>query len=435
MTSTLPGSRSASLLSVRQMAIQARRAGRVLGTLPTSQKNAALSEVAAQLRANAEQILTANAEDVRAARAAGLGEALIDRLTLTLERLAAVAADVDNVVTLPDPVGETLGEVTRPNGLHVSRRRVPLGVLGVIYESRPNVTVDVATLAVKSGNAVILRGGKETAHSNAVLVRVIGEALAQHGIPADAVQVISDPDRARMLELLRLDDLVDAIIPRGGAGLHRFCVENATVPVIVGGVGVVHLYLDESYVQDAAGIQSAAELIFNSKVQRPSACNALDTLLLTEAAARLALPSVARELLAAGVELRADPLTFKLLEEHQLAATSATPNDFGTEFLALTLSLKTVSGLDEALDFIAEYGNHTDAILTRDERQAELFVQNVDSAAVIVNASTRFNDGAQLGLGAEVAVSTQKLHARGPMALAELTTMKWVVRGEGQIRV
>ena len=248
-----------------------------------------------------------------AAYAAGLGAALIDRLTLTPQRLGGVAADVENVVTLPDPVGETLGEATRPNGLKVSRRRVPLGVLGVIYEARPNVTVDVATLAVKSGNAVILRGGKETRRSNAVLVRLIGEALAQHGIPEAAVQVISDPDRARLLELLRLDDLVDAIIPRGGAGLHRFCVENATVPVIVGGVGVVHLYLDESYVQDAAGVHSAAEIIDNSKVQRPSACNALDTLMLTPASARLALPSVARQLLAAGVELRADPFTLELL--------------------------------------------------------------------------------------------------------------------------
>ena len=249
-----------------------------------------------------------------AARAAGLTEALIDRLSLTPERLEGMAADVDKVATLPDPVGQTLGEETRPNGLKVSRRRVPLGVLGVIYEARPNVTVDVAALAVKSGNAVILRGGKETGQSNAVLVRIIAQALAEHGIPAGAVQVIADPDRARMLELLKLDDLVDAIIPRGGAGLHRFCVENATVPVIVGGVGVVHLYLDESYVQDAAGVASASEIVLNSKAQRPSVCNALDTLLLTEASARLALPAIARDLLAAGVELRADPLTFGMLQ-------------------------------------------------------------------------------------------------------------------------
>ncbi len=416
------------------MAAAARRAGRVLGSLPTEQKNAALNEVAASLRISAAEILAANALDVAAARAAGLGAALIDRLTLTPQRLEGIAADVENVVRLPDPVGETLGEATRPNGLKVSRRRVPLGVLGVIYEARPNVTVDVATLAIKSGNAVILRGGKETGRSNAVLVRLISEALAGHGIPADAVQVISDPDRARLLELLKLDDLVDAIIPRGGAGLHRFCVENATVPVIVGGVGVVHLYLDESYVQDAAGLESAAEIIGNSKVQRPSACNALDTLLLTPASAQAALPTLARQLLGAGVELRADAFTLELLTDAGLPAVAATEADYGTEFLSLTLSLKTVADLNGALAFIAEYGNHTDAILTRDEAQAERFVQQVDSAAVIVNASTRFNDGAQLGLGAEVAVSTQKLHARGPMALFELTTTKWVVRGEGQVR-
>ncbi|AWN22792.1 glutamate-5-semialdehyde dehydrogenase [Deinococcus irradiatisoli] len=431
---TVPEAAPTRVPTVREQAVEARRAGRVLGTLPTEQKNAALRAVAASLRRHAAEILTANALDVEAARAAGLNDALIDRLTLTPQRLEGVAADVDKVVTLPDPVGEVVSEVTRPNGLKVSRRRVPLGVLGVIYEARPNVTVDVATLAVKSGNAVILRGGKETVRSNAVLVRLIGEALSQHGLPPAAVQVISDPDRARMLELLRLDDLVDAIIPRGGAGLHRFCVENATVPVIVGGVGVVHLYLDESYVQDEAGIESACELIGNSKVQRPSACNALDTLLLTPTSARLALPDVARRLVAAGVELRADPLTYELLQSHGIAAVPAQEDDFGREFLALTLSLKTVAGLGEALDFIALHGNHTDAILTRDPVQAELFVQNVDSAAVMVNASTRFNDGAQLGLGAEVAVSTQKLHARGPMALTELTTTKWVVRGEGQVR-
>ncbi len=431
---TVPEVAPAQAPTVREMAVRARRAGRVLGTLPTHQKNAALLAVAASLRHNAAEILAANALDVEAARAGELSGALIDRLTLTPQRLEGVAADVDKVAALPDPVGEILGEVTRPNGLNVSRRRVPLGVLGVIYEARPNVTVDVATLSVKSGNAVILRGGKETARSNAVLVRVIAGALAQHGIPEGAVQVIGDPDRARMLELLKLDDLIDAIIPRGGAGLHRFCVENATVPVIVGGVGVVHLYLDESYVPDQAGVQSACELIVNSKVQRPSACNALDTLLLTPTSARLALPAVAEHLTSAGVELRADPFTFELLQAQGLPAVLAAEDDFGNEFLALTLSLKTVSGLDEALDFIALHGNHTDAILTRDAQQAETFVQNVDSAAVMVNASTRFNDGAQLGLGAEVAVSTQKLHARGPMALVELTTTKWVVRGEGQVR-
>ena len=416
------------------MAVLARRAGRVLGALPTEQKNAALNAVAAALRSNEPEILAANLEDVAAARAAGLSDSIIDRLMLTPARLEAVAADVENVVRLSDPVGEILDEATRPNGLRVSRRRVPLGVLGVIYEARPNVTVDVATLAIKSGNAVILRGGKETARSNAVLGRVIAAALGEHAIPEGAVQVISDPDRARMLELLKLDDLVDAIIPRGGAGLHRFCVENATVPVIVGGVGVVHLFIDESYVANRVGVQSATEIVLNSKVQRPSVCNALDTLLLTPASARLALPSLGRALVNSGVELRADSQALELLRAADVPAVPAQPADFGQEFLSLTLSIRTVPGLDAALDFIADYGNHTDAILTRDETQAEIFVQQVDSAAVIVNASTRFNDGGELGLGAEVAVSTQKLHARGPMALRELTTTKWVVRGQGQVR-
>jgi glutamate-5-semialdehyde dehydrogenase len=435
-TTDTPRSRSAALEtpSVRQMAQAARQAGRRLGVLPTEQKNAALREVAATLRLHATEVLQANALDVQAARMTGLGEALIDRLTLTLARLEGVAADVEHVATLPDPVGETLERSTRPNGLDVMKRRVPLGVLGVIYEARPNVTVDVAALAVKSGNAVILRGGRETVHSNAVLVRLIGEALAAHGVPAGAVQVIADPDRARMLELLKLDDLVDAIIPRGGAGLHRFCVENATVPVIVGGVGVVQLYLDASYVQDGAGVENAVHIVHNSKVQRPSACNALDTLLISPESARLALPQIVADLLAAGVEVVADPASRQVLDAAKISVPAAEASDFGTEFLALKLSVRTVSDLDEALAYIAEHGGHTDAILTRDQAQADMFVQNVDSAAVMVNASTRFNDGAQLGLGAEVAVSTQKLHARGPMGLTELTTTRWVVLGAGQVR-
>ncbi len=416
------------------MAEAARKAGRRLGVLPTDTKNAALREVAASLRAQSDEILAANALDVAVAREAGLGEALIDRLTLTPARLEGVAADVEHVATLPDPVGETFGRATRPNGLQVMKRRVPLGVLGVIYEARPNVTVDVAALAVKSGNAVILRGGRETTGSNAVLVRLIGEALAGHGVPAEAVQVIADPDRARMLELLRLDDLVDAIIPRGGAGLHRFCVENATVPVIVGGVGVVQLYLDESYVTTPDGVENAVQIVHNSKVQRPSACNALDTLLVTPASARLALPQIVHDLQAAGVEVVADAASLEVVRAAGLEVPLARPADFGTEFLALKLSVKTVAGLDEAMDYVAEHGGHTDAILTREQVQADIFVQGVDSAAVMVNASTRFNDGAQLGLGAEVAVSTQKLHARGPMGLTELTTTRWVVLGEGQVR-
>lgn len=420
-------------LSVREMGLRARRAARVLRSLPTARKAAALHGVARELRAREAAILAANARDVAAAEAGGLPAPMVARLRLDAPALAAIALDVEAVAALPDPVGETTPDRTLPSGIRVSQRRVPLGVLGVIYESRPNVTVDVAALALMSGNAVILRGGKETVGSNAALEEAIRAGLASEGIPAEAVQVIRDPARERMLELLRLDDLVDAIIPRGGAGLHRYCVENATVPVIVGGIGVVHIYLDESFTRDPADVERAARLIHNAKVQKPSACNALDTLLIHEGALP-ALPAIARGLIAAGVTLRADPPALATLQSAGLDAEPAQDSDYGTEFLALTASIRTVSGLDEALDFIAAHGNHTDVILTRDPAQAERFVADVDSAAVMVNVSPRFNDGGQLGLGAEVAISTQKLHARGPMGLRELTTTKWVVVGEGQVR-
>ena len=420
-------------LSVQDMGQRARRAARVLRSLPTERKAQALRALAAELRAREAGILAANARDVQAAEAAGLPAPLVDRLRLSADALAAIARDVEAVAALPDPVGESTEEKTLPSGIRVSQRRVPLGVLGVIYESRPNVTVDVAALALMSGNAAILRGGKETVHSNAALEDAIRAALEGQDLPAEAVQVIRDPDRARMLELLRLDDCVDAIIPRGGAGLHRFCVENATVPVIVGGIGVVHIYLDSSFVQTSQDAQTAAALVHNAKTQKPSACNALDTLLIDRAALP-ALPDVVRPLVASGVDLRADAEALAALTGAGLEASAAQPSDYGTEFLALTASVRTVSGLDEALDFIAAHGGHTDVILTRDEAQAGRFVQDVDSAAVMVNASPRFNDGGQLGLGAEVAISTQKLHARGPMGLRELTTSKWVVRGEGQVR-
>ncbi|MCD0169302.1 glutamate-5-semialdehyde dehydrogenase [Deinococcus sp. 23YEL01] len=426
-TGTPPG-------SVRLLGVQARAAARVLRSLPTDRKVAALHAIAAGLRANASAILAANAQDVQAAEASGLPEAMVARLRLDARALEGVAADVEAVSRLPDPVGETTPPSTQPSGIRVSTRRVPLGVLGVIYESRPNVTVDVAALAVMSGNAVILRGGKETVHSNAALEDVIHAALREQNLPAHAVQVIRDPARERMLELLKLDDLVDAIIPRGGAGLHRYCVENATVPVIVGGIGVVHIYLDPSFTRDPADVTRAAAIIHNAKVQKPSACNALDTLLIHEQAL-VALPAIARDLHASGVTLRADPAAQAALSAAGIAAEPATDADYGTEFLALTASVRTVASLDEALDFIAAHGNHTDVILTRNDEQARRFVQDVDSAAVIVNASPRFNDGGQLGLGAEVAISTQKLHARGPMGLRELTTTKWVVEGNGEVRM
>ncbi|WP_034383616.1 glutamate-5-semialdehyde dehydrogenase [Deinococcus sp. YIM 77859] len=421
-------------LTVREMGLRARAAARVLRSLPTAHKRAVLHAIARELRAREADILAANARDVAAAEAASLPAPMVARLHLDGPALAAIARDVEAVAALPDPVGETTPEEVRPSGIRVSRRRVPLGVLGVIYESRPNVTVDVAALALMSGNAVILRGGKEAAHSNAALERAIRVALASQALPDGAVQVIRDPARERMGELLRLDDLVDAIIPRGGAGLHRYCVENATVPVIVGGIGVVHIYLDESFTRDPADVARAVELIRNAKVQKPSACNALDTLLIHEGALH-ALPAIAHDLSAHGVTLRADPPALAALRAAGVEAQPATDADYGTEFLALTASIRTVRGLEEALDLIAQYGNHTDVLLTRDPAQVERFVQDVDSAAVMVNASPRFNDGGQLGLGAEVAISTQKLHARGPLGLRELTTTKWVVVGDGQVRV
>ena len=422
-----------ALSSIRDMGLRAKKAARVLRSLPTKRKAAALRAIAAQLRARQGEILAANALDVQAAEANGLPAHMVDRLRLDARALEGIASDVEAVSRLPDPVGERTEVRTLPNGLSAQQVRVPLGVLGVIYESRPNVTVDTATLALMSGNAVILRGGKETVHSNAALEDALHAALKAQELPADAVQVIRDPARERMLELLKLDDCVDAIIPRGGAGLHRYCVENATVPVIVGGIGVVHLYLDSSFVQDAGDIEKAAQIVLNAKTQKPSACNALDTLLVGRAALPK-LPEVVRPLLRAGVTLKADPESLAQLAQAGLDAQLASDADYGTEFLTLTASLKVVEGLEEALDFIAEHGGHTDVILTRDDAQAATFVQDVDSAAVMVNTSPRFNDGGQLGLGAEVAISTQKLHARGPMGLRELTTSKWVVQGDGQIR-
>ncbi len=408
---------------------RAKLASRRLATLPAEVKDAALRAIATELRRDRDAILAANAQDVADAQAGGLSEALIDRLRLTHDRLESIAGDVEQVTRLPDPVGERFDERVLPNGLRIHRRRVPLGVVGVIYESRPNVTVDVAALCLKTGNAVILRGGKETVRSNAALVAAIRRALDSSGLPQDAVQVIADPSRERVLELLRLDRYVDMIIPRGGEGLHRFCRENATIPVITGGIGVCHMYVDAS-----ADLEKAIPVIHNAKVQRPSVCNALDTLLVHRAIAPRLLPLVGADLTQAGVEIRADAASLPLLGELP-RVVPASDHDWGTEFLSLVLSVKLVDGIDEALEHIWRYSTgHTEAILTEDPELAARFADEVDSAAVMVNASTRFNDGGQLGLGAEVAVSTQKLHARGPMALQELTTYKWIVEGDGHVR-
>jgi glutamate-5-semialdehyde dehydrogenase len=417
------------IMSLIEMGQRAKAAARQLARATTEQKNVALVALADRLWAARADVLAANAIDVEAAQANGLSEALIDRLLLNEKRLEGIAADQRNVATLPDPVGEIFEASTLPNGLKIHKQRVPLGVLGVIYEARPNVTMDVAGLALKTGNAAILRGGSETLNSNRALVAVIQEALKECGLPADAVQFIDDADRARVLELLHLDQYVDMIIPRGGAGLHRFCRENSRIPVITGGIGICHLLVD-----DTADLDAALNIIFNAKTQRPSVCNALDTALVHRAVAAEFLPRVVDHLGAAGVTFRADASAQPYLAS-DLRVTPAGPQDFDTEWLSLVLGLKVVDNVDEAIAHIAAHSTaHSDGILTRTDDHAQHFIAEVDSAAVYVNASTRFTDGSQFGLGAEVAISTQRLHARGPMGLRELTTYKWVVVGDGHVR-
>jgi glutamate-5-semialdehyde dehydrogenase len=416
-------------MSLIEMGQRAKAAARQLARATADQKNAALVALADRLWAARADVLAANAIDIEQAKASGLSEALIDRLLLNEKRLQGIAADQRSVATLPDPVGEIFEASTLPNGLKIHKQRVPLGVLGVIYEARPNVTMDVAGLALKTGNAVILRGGKETLYSNRALVAVIQEALKASGLPAEAVQFIDDADRARVTELLHLDQYVDMIIPRGGAGLHQFCRENSHIPVITGGIGICHLFVD-----DSADLDAALNIIFNAKTQRPSVCNALDTALVHHAVAAGFLPRVVDHLGAAGVTFRADASAQPYLPIDP-RISPAGPQDFDTEWLSLVLGLKVVENLDEAIAHIAAHSTaHSDGILTRSDEHAARFIAEVDSAAVYVNASTRFTDGSQFGLGAEVAISTQRLHARGPMGLRELTTYKWVVVGDGHVR-
>jgi glutamate-5-semialdehyde dehydrogenase len=410
---------------------RAKAAAKILAKTPTGQKNKALTELAAILETSRQPILDANAKDVASAGAAGLAEGLIDRLTLTPARLDGIAADLRKVIDLPDPVGERYDETVRPNGLHLRRQRVPIGVLGVIYESRPNVTVDVSGLAVKTGNAAVLRGGSETLNSNRALVDAVHRALRGAGLPGDAILFVDDPDRARVTELLALDGCVDMIIPRGGAGLHRFCREHSRIPVITGGVGICHLYVEES-----ADLERSLEVIHNAKTRRPSVCNALDTVLVERPVAAKFLPMVVSRLEKDGVTFRAHENALPFLGRPLPASVKpAGPEDFDTEWMSLVLGLKVVDTLDEAMEHIALHSqNHSDGILTENREHAARFTAEVDSAAVYVNASTHFTDGAQFGLGAEAAISTQRLHARGPMGLRELTTYKWVAEGDYLIR-
>ena len=417
--------------SIENLCQQAKAASGVLAHIPTAQKNSALLNIADQLWQERIEILDANEADVAAARDNGLSEAMLDRLTLNEKRLSAIIDDLRRVTELADPVGELLEEKTLPNGLHLRKVRVPLGVMAVIYEARPNVTVDVAGLALKSGNAVILRGGSETIRSNRALAAAIQRGLKETEIPADAVQLISDTNRALVMELLQMDKYVDIVIPRGGAELHAFCRRSSRIPVITGGMGICHLFVDES-----ADLERSIEVLRNAKVQRPSVCNALDTVLVHQAVAVQFLPRLVEALSANGVTFRADPAAFAILASAgNPAVLPAGADDFDTEWLSLVLGIKVISGLDEAVAHIAQHSTaHSDGILTENSANAARFVEQVDSAAVYVNASTRFTDGAQMGLGAEIAVSTQRLHARGPMGLNELTTYKWIVQGDYTVR-
>ncbi len=415
---------------LEDMGKAAKAASYRLAQLSAWEKNAALEMIADNLEAQSATILAANEQDLAEARNNGLSEAMLDRLQLNPARLSGIANDVRQVCRLADPVGQVIDGGMLDSGLRIERRRVPLGVVGVIYEARPNVTVDVASLCLKTGNAVILRGGKETCRTNAATVRVIQSALEACGLPAGAVQAIESPDRALVNEMLRMDQYIDMLIPRGGAGLHKLCREQSTIPVITGGIGVCHIFVDES-----ADITPALNVIVNAKTQRPSTCNTVETLLVHTAIAARFLPELSNVMAQRGVTLHADAAALAALSSGPAVVVPVKAEEYDNEFLSLDLNVKLVSGLDDAIDHIRAHGTqHSDAILTRTLRNADRFVNEVDSSAVYVNASTRFTDGGQFGLGAEVAVSTQKLHARGPMGLEALTTYKWIGYGDDTIR-
>ena len=409
----------------------ARRAARLVSRLSTGVKNRTLERLAGMLESDTGELLRANAEDCAEARSGGMNDAMLDRLLLTPERLQGAAAEQRKIAALPDPVGETIEMTTLPNGMTAGRRRIPLGVIASIYESRPNVTVDIFGLCFKSGNACILRGGKEALRSNTALVGLIRRALAGAGAPDGAVQFVDNPDRELVDAMLKMRQYIDLIVPRGGDGLVRFVGDNATMPAVTGGVGVCHTYIDR-----AADLDMAANVTINAKTRRPYICNALDTLLVHSAVAGDALPRIAQAMTASGVELHCDHRALSILGPGAGGRIrAADEGDWGREFLSLDAAVKVVDSMDEALEHIEIYGSgHSEAIITEDYSAAMRFLDEVDAAAVYVNASTQFTDGGQFGLGAEVGISTQKMHARGPMGLKELTSYKWVIMGHGQVR-
>lgn len=415
---------------LQQMGKDAKQASYQLSQCPTAIKNKVLSSIADLLEKNSTIILNANKKDIELAEQQGTSEAILDRLLLTPERLASIANDVRKVELLTDPIGQVIDGSTLENGLKLQRHRVPLGVIGVIYEARPNVTIDIAALCLKTGNATILRGGKETIHTNTAIIAILQQALEQVGLPKTAIQFIDNPDRKYINELLKLDRYVDMIIPRGGSALHKLCREHSTIPVITGGIGVCHMFMDESMDFDCA-----LPIIINAKTQRPSTCNTLETLLVHTNIANTFLPKLSQIMADNNVILHADTDAFKILETGVANVFPVEDAELRQEWLSKDLNVIIVDSLTMAVEHIREYGSgHSEAILTRDLANAEQFVNLVDAAAVYVNASTRFTDGGQFGLGAEVAVSTQKLHARGPMGLEALTTYKWIAFGDDLIR-
>ncbi|MBT8454382.1 MAG: glutamate-5-semialdehyde dehydrogenase [Deltaproteobacteria bacterium] len=412
---------------VTGLAQRAKDASRVLANASSAQKNAVLRRAADALRGAAgDRVIEANARDMMAAEQMGLSKAMLDRLQLDRSRLDAVADGLEQVVSLPDPVGALVEERVLENGLRVGKMRAPLGLIGIIYESRPNVTADAASLCLKSGNAVLLRGGKEAFHSNTAIAEVFTQALADEGLPAEAVTLLPTTDRQATLVMIGLDGIVDMVIPRGGEGLIRFVAEHAKVPVIQHYKGVCHVFVDRS-----ADPDMALEIALNAKVQRPGVCNAMETLLVDAAVAPTFLPKLGAAMGARGVELHADDRA----AAHLNGVKPASEADWDTEYLDLILNVGVVDGIDAALEHVAKHGsNHTEAIVTKDAAHADRWLREVDASLVLVNASTRFNDGFALGLGAEIGISTTKLHAYGPMGLAELCTLKWVGQGEGQVR-
>ena len=415
----------------------AKAVSRKLAFLSTEVKNKALVNIAEALIDKQDEILAANKIDYEEAKASGMNEAMLDRLILSPSRLEGMAEDTKTVAALPDPVGEVLESRTLPNGLKISKRRVPLGVIGAIYESRPNVTIDISSLCLKSGNAVILRGGKEAINSNTALAKVAQEACHRAGVPDGAIQFIESTERTLVNQMLKMKGIIDLMIPRGGAGLIKLVSENAAMPVLTGGIGVCHTYVDKS-----ADLNKAVAIAYNAKVQRPTVCNALDCILVHKDIAQAYLPAVAKEWAKAGVEMHCDKRAMAILKANNVILNEvknllipATDEDWGKEYLSLKAAIKVVDSLDEALEHIEKYGSgHSEAIVTEDHSAAMRFLNEVDAACVYANASTRFTDGSQFGLGAEIGISTQKFHARGPMALKEITSYKWIIQGSGHVR-